>query len=62
MSFLFSGVTAPPPPHSVLSNNNSSSSRMSAEQCESLEAVLEKYVPQPELAEVKRILYGKPAT
>ena len=34
--------------------------RMSAEQCESLESVLEKYVPQPELAEVKRILYGKP--
>ena len=33
---------------------------MSAEQCESLESVLEKYVPQPELAEVKRILYGKP--
>ena len=67
MSFLFSGATAPPPPHSVLSNNNNntttnSSSRMSAEQCESLEAVLEKYVPQPELAEVKRILYGKPAT
>jgi len=33
---------------------------MSAEQCESLESVLEKYVPHPELAEVKRILYGKP--
>ena len=33
---------------------------MSAEQCESLESVLEKFVPQPELAEVKRILYGKP--
>ena len=33
---------------------------MSAEQCDSLESVLEKYVPQPELAEVKRILYGKP--
>ena len=57
--------------HSLITNNNSSSnnsssssssSRMSAEQCESLEAVLEKYVPQPELAEVKRILYGKPAT
>ena len=70
MSFLFSGVTASPHPrhltcHSLLTNNitnNSSSSRMSAEQCESLEAVLEKYVPQPELAEVKRILYGKPAT
>ena len=48
--------------NTTANTNSSSSSRMSAEQCESLEAVLEKYVPQPELAEVKRILYGKPAT
>ena len=34
---------------------------MSAQQLESIESVLEKYVPSPELDEVKRILYGKPA-
>ena len=34
---------------------------MSGEELNSLEAVLEKYVPPQELAEVKRILYGRPA-
>ena len=34
---------------------------MSGEELHSLETVLEKYVPPQELAEVKRILYGRPA-
>ena len=34
---------------------------MSGQELNSLEAVLEKYVPLQELAEVKRILYGRPA-
>ena len=34
---------------------------MSGEELSSLETVLEKYVPPQELAEVKRILYGRPA-
>ena len=34
---------------------------MSGQELNSLEAVLEKYVPPQELAEVKRILYGRPA-
>ena len=34
---------------------------MSGEELASLETVLEKYIPPQELAEVKRILYGRPA-
>ena len=34
---------------------------MSGEQLESVEGVLEKYIPGPELEEVKRVLYGKPS-
>ena len=34
---------------------------MSGEELTSLESVLQKYIPAQELAEVQRILYGKPA-
>ena len=34
---------------------------MSGEELTSLETVLQKYIPPQELAEVQRILYGKPA-
>ena len=38
-----------------------SSHTMSGDEIASLESVIEKYIPEPELGEVKRILYGKPA-
>ena len=34
---------------------------MSGEELASLESVLQKYIPPGELAEVNRILYGRPA-
>jgi len=34
---------------------------MSAEQLESIESVLNKYIPPQELSEVQRVLYGKPS-
>ena len=34
---------------------------MSAEQLDSIESVLKKYIPPEELSEVQRVLYGKPS-
>lgn len=31
-----------------------------SEETESLESLLTKHIPEPDLAEVRRILYGKP--
>ena len=44
----------------ILRNENSNSSNKMSKEFESLEKCLESNLPEAELAEVKRILYGKP--